>query len=320
MQMIENYLNSLESYLPDDLKQEVRDEFGASIYEQFEEQQDSLNRELTQDEQEQLLLKIGHPMQVAARYLPNQKLIGESYFPAYKKALELALMIIFSIKILLAFPSIISDGHIILSGFVLFWSLVDTALWVFAYVTVIFYLMERFGFDLKYLYSFAAKDLRARSPKLSLSRLETVFELLFLALFLAWWNNMFSWTPTGKYTTTFLNVSLTEEWQAVFWTVNIVIGLEILNSLFKIASGSYNRLTLITGIILDAASLVVIIQISRFSKYVDVADSKLADLDWARIEPIININVNIILVFIFIISVWGIFSSIRKLRYFKASY
>ena len=84
--MIDNYLDSLESYLPDSLKKDVREEFEASIYDQFEEQQEALSRDLTLEEQEQLLLKIGHPMQVAARYLPNQKLIGESFFPAYKKS------------------------------------------------------------------------------------------------------------------------------------------------------------------------------------------------------------------------------------------
>ena len=315
--MIDNYLDSLESYLPDSLKKDVREEFEASIYDQFEEQQEALSRDLTLEEQEQLLLKIGHPMQVAARYLPNQKLIGESFFPAYKKALELAIIIIFSIKVLLALPSVLSSNHIITNGFVLFWSLVDTALWVFAYVTVIFYLMERFGFDLKYLYSFSAKDLRASNPRLSLSRLETAFELMFLVLFLGWWNNMFSWSPTGSYSTTILNVSLTPEWQAVFWSVNIVLGLDVVNSVIKIVLGSYNRLTLSVGIILDVVSFGIIFQISQFTKYVDISDTELADFDWEKIEPIININVNIILAVVFIISAWSVVSSVRKLRYFK---
>ena len=258
-------------------------------------------------------------MQVAARYLPNQKLIGESYFPAYKKALELAILIIFSIKILLTLPSIISNGHIILSSFVLFWSLIDTAIWVFAYVTLIFYLMERFGFDLKYLYSFSAKDLRASSPKLSLSRVETVFELLFLVLFLGWWNNLFSWLPTGSYTIPFMDVSLSPEWQAVFWSVNIVLGLDVLNCLYKLACGSYNRITLIVGIVLDVASVVILFQISKFSKFVAIAVSDLAKLDWAKIEPIININVYIILAVILAITLWDMVTSAKKLRYFKGN-
>ena len=316
MQMIDNYLNSLESYLPEDMKQDVREEFEASIYDQVEERQEQLNRDLTQEEQEQLLLRIGHPMQVAARYLPNQKLISESYFPAYKKALKLAILIVFSIKILLSIPAILSNGHIILSAFTLFWSLIDTAFWVFAYVTGIFYLMERSGFDSKHLYSFSAKDLRAKGPKLSLSRVETAIELLFLILFLGWWNNLFSWLPTGFYTTTFINVSFSPQWQAVFWSVNIVLGLDLLNCLYKLARGSYNRISLITGIVLNVAFVVILFKISQFSKFVAIAVSDLAKLDWTKLEPIININVYIILAVVLAITLWDMIWSANKLRYF----
>ena len=128
-----------------------------------------------------------------------------------KAEIEIAIMIIFSVKILLALPAIISDGHIITSAIVMFASFFETALWVFANVTLVFYLMERFGFDVKYLYSFSAKDLRGSSPKLSLSRVETVFELLFLVLALAWWNNMLSSTLTGSFDAEFINVSLNSE-------------------------------------------------------------------------------------------------------------
>ena len=93
MRMIDEYLNSLESFLPDDLKQEVRDELEASIYAQLEDECGALGRELNQQEQEILLRKIGHPMRVAAAYLPNQELVGNEYFPAYKKALQIALSI-----------------------------------------------------------------------------------------------------------------------------------------------------------------------------------------------------------------------------------
>jgi uncharacterized membrane protein len=319
MQMIDNYLNSLESYLPDELKKDIRDEFEASIYDQIEERQEELNRDLTQKEQEQLLVKIGHPMQVAARYLPNQKLIGESYFPAYKKSLKLAILILFSIKILLTLPSILTDGNVILSVFVMFWGLINTALWAFAYVTIIFYLMERFSFDVNYLYSFSAKDLQANSPKLSLSRIETVFELVILLLFIAWWNNIFNWTILGNTTITIINVSMSSEWQAVFWSVNLIVGLDIAVCLYNIFKGSYTRLSLIFGSILNIASIVILIQISRFSNYVNFNDSKKVDLNWEKIEPLINFSINILIVVIIAVNLWELYLSAKKLRYFNSN-
>ncbi len=320
MKMIENYLNSLESYLPEDMKQEVREEFGASIYEQFEDRQEQLNRDLTQDEQEELLVKIGHPMQVAARFLPNQKLIGESYFPAYKKALKLAIMIVFAIKLIFTLPTLISSGHIIGSSITLVWSFLYTALWVFGNVTLIFYLMQRYGFDSKHLYSFSAKDLQASSPKLSLNRIDTVFELLFLVLFIAWWNNIFYWLPTEYFTIAILNASMSPEWQGVFWSVNIVIGLFIINCIYKLACGNYNRTSLITDIVLNVATILIIIQISSFSKFVVIAESDLTDINWAKLEPILNMGIYSILGFILVVSCWDIFNSGKKLRYFKATH
>ena len=81
MQMITNYLDSFENYLPDESKDDVRAELESSILAQIEDKQLEIGRELNLQEQEQLLLKIGHPMRVAAAYLPDQQLINKDYFP-----------------------------------------------------------------------------------------------------------------------------------------------------------------------------------------------------------------------------------------------
>lgn len=315
MKIVENYLNSLESHLPDDIKQEVREEFGASIYEQIEDRQEALNRELTLDELEEFLVKIGHPMQVAARYLPNQELIGEAYFPAYKKALKLAILIILTIKVLLTLPAIFSGGHIIGSIISLMWSLLHSALWVFAYVTLIFYLMQSNGFDTKHLYAFSAKGLQASNPKLSLNRVDTVIELVFLVLFLAWWNNMFSWIPTEQLNLSFVSATLSSEWQLVFWSVNIILGLDVINGLYKILCGSYNRASLVTDIVLNLASIFIIFQISQFSKFAIIASEKTSKINWEKLEPIINYTVYSILAVVLVICLWDIYHSFKKLRY-----
>ena len=102
--------------------------------------------------------------------------------------------------------------------------------------------------------------------------------------------------------------------------MNLVLGLDAANCLHKIALGSSSRLTLITGIILNIASVAILFQISKFSKFVVVADSKLTDFDLAKIEPFININVNIILAVILAINLWDLFSSAKKMRHFKGNY
>ena len=64
MKMIQNYLDSLESYLPDELKQDVRDELEASLMSQVEDSQETLGRDLNLVETEALLKKLGHPINI----------------------------------------------------------------------------------------------------------------------------------------------------------------------------------------------------------------------------------------------------------------
>ena len=91
--MINNYLDSFENYLTVENHKEIREELEASLLDQIEEKEEQLSRPLNKQEQEELLLKLGHPMKVAAGFLPNQQLVSAEYFPAYKKVLIIALWI-----------------------------------------------------------------------------------------------------------------------------------------------------------------------------------------------------------------------------------
>ncbi|MFT5572256.1 MAG: hypothetical protein ACI9FR_001179 [Cryomorphaceae bacterium] len=91
MEMINNYLDNFENHLSVANAKEIREELESSILDQIEEREEQLSRSLNEQEIEALLLKIGHPMKVAAGFLPNQQLVSAEYFPAYKKVLTIAL-------------------------------------------------------------------------------------------------------------------------------------------------------------------------------------------------------------------------------------
>ena len=78
MNMINNYLDNFEKHLPEESREEIREEFEASLLGQIEDQESQLERPLNEQEQEDLLLKIGHPMKVAAGFLSNQQLIFQT--------------------------------------------------------------------------------------------------------------------------------------------------------------------------------------------------------------------------------------------------
>ena len=57
MKMITNYLSNLESYLPDDMQQDVREELEASIYGQIEDLKEQQVRQPDEDEVANILQK-----------------------------------------------------------------------------------------------------------------------------------------------------------------------------------------------------------------------------------------------------------------------
>jgi hypothetical protein len=82
MEMIDRYLQAVKFALPkaqrDDIIKELRD----SILSQTEEQEAALDRPLSEDEQAELLKKLGSPMQLASRYRKQQHMIGAIIFPS----------------------------------------------------------------------------------------------------------------------------------------------------------------------------------------------------------------------------------------------
>ena len=96
MELLDRYLQAVKKYLPKNRRDDIAAELRSNILEQVEDKEASLGRPLTIEEEEEVLRKHGHPMQVAARYMPQQQLIGSTVFPYYwftlKAALPMALL------------------------------------------------------------------------------------------------------------------------------------------------------------------------------------------------------------------------------------
>jgi len=313
MQMIDNYLFSLENYLPENIRQEVREELESSILDQVEDKQASLGRQLTGDELEELLKNIGHPMRVAAAYLPKQQLIGPDYFPAYKRALEIGMAIVVGIVILLSLPSIFTVQSVIGSTIKIFAQTLYTGTYVFALITIIFYLMEKHGASLDKIYAWSPKDLKSYSRRLALSRMETGFELIVYILFLSWWNNFMSWPTERWFDSQVIEVSLSAEWHSVFWSVNVVMGLSIAIGLHQFIMASWNRFTLAADMALSLATLTILSQIVQFDQLVVYDGELMENAGIKRLADNLDYAVYSILTFIGGICVWDIYNNFRKI-------
>ncbi|HEY6413768.1 MAG TPA: hypothetical protein VIX42_08775 [Edaphobacter sp.] len=83
MELLERYLQAVGQYLPPRGKRDTLAELRANLLAQMEGREEELGRPLTQGEVADVLERHGHPVMVAARYLPQQHLIGPAWFPIY---------------------------------------------------------------------------------------------------------------------------------------------------------------------------------------------------------------------------------------------
>ncbi len=88
MDLLERYLQSVGEYLPARSKADTLAELRENLLAEMESREEELGRALTENETAEVLEKHGRPVLVAARYLPQQHLIGPAWFPIYWFALK----------------------------------------------------------------------------------------------------------------------------------------------------------------------------------------------------------------------------------------
>jgi len=90
MELLDRYLQAVKKHLPWQRQADILAELRANLESQLEDKESELGRPLTAAEAEAWLKQIGPPIQVAARYQPQQYLIGPSLFPIYWYVLKFA--------------------------------------------------------------------------------------------------------------------------------------------------------------------------------------------------------------------------------------
>jgi len=102
MELLDRYLQAVKKHLPWERQDDILAELRANLEAQLEDKESELGRPLTQNEAEDWLRQIGAPIQVAARYQPQQYLIGPSLYPVFWFVLRTAVlwvMIVYSIAV-----------------------------------------------------------------------------------------------------------------------------------------------------------------------------------------------------------------------------
>jgi hypothetical protein len=102
MELLDRYLRAVKKHLPWERQEDIIAELRGNLEAQLEDKESELGRPLTQNEAEDWLRQIGAPIQVVARYQPQQYLIGPSLYPVFWFVLRTAIlwvMIVYSIGV-----------------------------------------------------------------------------------------------------------------------------------------------------------------------------------------------------------------------------
>jgi hypothetical protein len=190
MNLLERYLQALSWALPrgkaDDILAELRDVLTMRI----EDREEALGRPISDEEMSALLKEFGHPLVVAARYQQQQWLIGPDVFPFYKFVLRVVLAIVICVQMAILSARLLFSGGMGVQIFgPAFGGLWMSVLMSVGVVTLVFAVLERWGFPANHLRNWKPEQLPQRNdPRQSVW--ESLFELTAGTMLLAWWGGL----------------------------------------------------------------------------------------------------------------------------------
>jgi hypothetical protein len=225
-----------------------------------------------------LLQQAGHPMRVAGRYQPQRSLIGPMLFPLYRFVLKvvafgyLAPWILVHVNLMLFWPAyrVEHSGLALLGTWATFWSL---AFSLFAVITIVFAVLERFQANIPWLNSWDPRKLpRVTQRKERVSRVESIFGLVFSVIFVLWWLGLPHYAhrlfgPADN------NLWLNPELRAYFIPVLVPTVILFAQQCINLVRPQWTWLRTFSLLVADAISLGIVASIARTNPFVFLAET-----------------------------------------------
>jgi hypothetical protein len=293
MELLERYLQAVRFWLPRRQQQDITAELRDDIQSQIEEEAAALGRPVNEDELVGILRKTGHPIEVAARYQPRQSLIGPALFPLYKFVLKIVGLcylgpwVLVWQAMMLSLPSYRAQhlGAAMLGTWGYFWSM---AFSLFGVITLIFALLERFQSRFAAFKKWDPRKLpRVVQPKQRVSRVESVFGLVFSIIFVTWWLGLprFGYLMFGPVAADFSwNPALRSYYWLVLLPALIVMAQQCVN-LFRPQWIWLRAAALLAA---DCITLGILASIGRVHPFVILADGAKNAGRYAQVLPVLN--------------------------------
>ena len=191
--LLDRYLQAIGVHLPAATRDDVLAELRANLQAQLDDRAEELNRPLTDPEVADLLKQHGRPILVAARYLPQQYLIGPAIFPYYLMTLRRTIPIVLIICFLLQASNLLFVHTLpeLIAGIARCFAQIIAGLLIFVtWFTIVFAIAE-YVFNRKHTNPFEASWDPTKLPALKppfkgKSRASRIADLIFHCLWIAY--------------------------------------------------------------------------------------------------------------------------------------
>jgi hypothetical protein len=311
MDLIERYLAAVRQNLPDDKADDIIAELHDELATRQEIREDALGRPLERAELTAMLREFGHPLVIAARYRPQQYLIGPEIYPFYLFGLRVVLTIgaalLFAIGVISA---LLGNGNII-EMFVR----ITSDLWGFfftavAVVTLGFALFERYGGSVDQLYHWTPEHLPAPLARRK-GQWEAAFEVGLSIAFLLWWIgavNLPSVAATGN-----VRVEAAAIWDQYYLPILVLASAQLAVNLIQWLLPQLRRTAALLSIGVSVATIAVAAGLYKAGAWVTVVAADKAGEDLTRLTESVNLSIRIALIVMMVIMAMQALGELWKL-------
>ncbi|MFM7294706.1 MAG: hypothetical protein ACKO1K_07840 [Burkholderiales bacterium] len=317
MELIDRYLHAVKGYLPEAQQNDIVAELKDDLLSQIEEREAALERPLNDAELQALLKQSGHPMLVASRYRPQEHLIGPTMYPFWWTAQKFMLIVVGSVYGLLVGIRVLSSGfsvsHLIQELIQSAFGFVSTALFYAAAITLVFWFFERNQVRFGFLDQWNPTKLAPATDRLRIKRDESIFEVVFEALFLLWWIGVISFATTFYHHGKPVPFSMSPAWEPYWWPILATSVASMALAVVNLITPYWTRQRLLFRIGLNIVCIGLAYLLFQQDELIVVGDATLEMAKFGNAQTLLNKSAHVVLVLVSLMMAAEIVGDVRKL-------
>ena len=230
MDLVERYMAAIRRNLPAARADDIAAEIAEDLASRREDREAALGRPLTREELGAMLRGFGHPLVVAARFRSHRHLIGPEVYPFYLFVMQIALAVGAALVVGVAIVSLaLGDSNLVRAVAQAAEGLLSYFLFAIAVVTIVFAVLERFGFPAGHLARWTPEQLPDSLDKPQ-SQWESAAEVGLGLAFLLWWTGVVRVPQLWRAD---VPIEAAQVWDRFYVPILLLLSVQLLVNLMK---------------------------------------------------------------------------------------